>query len=626
MQKVILLGLDGAVPFIIEEYLSRGELRNFARIREKGVMGKMLPFPSAVTPGNWAAIATGSYPGTNGISDFAVHIPGNPFTDWVNAFLSDTCQAQFLWDHLSNMGYKSATISFPGSYPRNSENHLSIGDYGQPAENSPQYMAAPARCFVAGELKPVGPYHWKEYEEAELKSPSSWGNLPDDYTALKELVIEVRATNEGRQGNYLLYLLMVKHRGEEKVIISPARDFAKRIDEIGKNVWSRWIEKDFLFEGKKKKCVFRFRAGEISGREGKLLLYLSPVCLKEGFSRPEDISTSLARKFGPYCDILNISKLLMGWLDAEGIIEELREQGVWQAKAAVELLSKEEVKVVFSKWHAFDKFYHFFFHKIDPVSPLFNREEYKYYEKIHSALLKIADEMVGIVLDNMDKETTLFVVSDHGLLPSRKFVWVNNLLAKHGLLKVKKDGSGKLVIDFSQTKAVMHPYVQLWVNLKGRDPEGIVEPGEEYEKVRDEVIKLLRELRDPETGRFVFAEVFRVEDGGYYGLWGERDGDIRFFTNPGYSVYRSKEVTEDLKLITPAVGPYTGDHGSCRPTTRFGRGSEIAFFSAVGAGIKPMGEIQRPVFPCDLVPTISHLLKIEPPCHSEGAILREILL
>ncbi len=47
MKKVILLGLDGTVPFIIEEYLSRGELKNFARMKEKGVMGHMLPFPSA---------------------------------------------------------------------------------------------------------------------------------------------------------------------------------------------------------------------------------------------------------------------------------------------------------------------------------------------------------------------------------------------------------------------------------------------------------------------------------------------------------------------------------------------------------------------------------------------------
>ena len=181
------------------------------------------------------------------------------------------------------------------------------------------------------------------------------------------------------------------------------------------------------------------------------------------------------------------------------------------------------------------------------------------------------------------------------------------------------------IIDFKKTKALMYPFVGIWVNLEGRDPQGIVKPGKEYEQVRDEVIQLLKDVRDPEMGISVFADVFRIEDGGPYGLWGEADGDIRFFTNPGYTVYRSNFVTHELKIITSIGDGFTGDHGSCRPSARIGRGSEAAVFSCAGSGIKPTGMLKRPVFPTDIVPTICKLLGIDPPATSEGSILWNLL-
>ena len=119
--------------------------------------------------------------------------------------------------------------------------------------------------------------------------------------------------------------------------------------------------------------------------------------------------------------------------------------------------------------------------------------------------------------------------------------------------------------------------------------------------------------------------MFKIEDGGFYGLWGERDADIRFFTNPGYTLYRSNFITKGLDILTPAVDFYSGDHGSCRPTARYGRGSETALFSCIGSGIKARGKMKRPVLPCDIVPTICKLLQIDPPVTSEGSIINEVL-
>jgi len=149
MKKFIVLGLDGAVPGIIDQYVRKGLLLNFKRLAEEGTYGTNLPFTSAVTPGNWAAIASGAYPGTVGISDFCVHVPGDPLDDFNMVFDSDWCFAEMMWDSLSRQGFKTATINYPGGRPRKSEGHTSIGDNGVPGENSHEYMLAPARLFVS---------------------------------------------------------------------------------------------------------------------------------------------------------------------------------------------------------------------------------------------------------------------------------------------------------------------------------------------------------------------------------------------------------------------------------------------------------------------------------------------
>ena len=150
----ILLGLDGAVPYILEEGLDAGSLPNFRRLLERGVYAHNIPFTSAVTPGNWAAIGSGARPAALGISDFHVHVPGEPLDQWHGCFDREWCLAEPLWESLSRQGKRCATISFPSGYPRSGEHHLAIGDNGAPYENSPFYNVAPARLLVGCQIIP----------------------------------------------------------------------------------------------------------------------------------------------------------------------------------------------------------------------------------------------------------------------------------------------------------------------------------------------------------------------------------------------------------------------------------------------------------------------------------------
>jgi len=620
MIRSIVLGLDGAVPYTMFEGARSGRLPNLARLMARGAHALALPFPAAVTPGNWASIATGARPVTHGISDFTLHIPGQPFTDHVEAFDPAVCEAEFMWDALSRQGHRCATISYPGALPRRSDGHLAIGNRGMPGENCAFWTAARAGAYAAGVVLD-GPYGWREQTDLATTKPDAWAGLPAGYVPRAQAALRFAAANAGWSGALDALALLASAPDGDRLVIAPRADYASRLADMRADEWSDRITAAFARDGRPVEVHFRLRPRIVDAPNGRFALYATAIYPTAEFSDPPEAGASLARTLGPYRDTLELSRFLTGWVDGDALLDIFREQGLWQARAALELV-RDGAAAVFSKWHAFDKFYHFFFHAIDPTSPLHDLAHFEHFERVHQGIQAIADEMIGIVLDGMDDETVLVAVSDHGQTPSVRQASVNNYLRREGFLAAEIE-DGKAVIDWSRTRAVMHPFTQVWVNLKGRDPQGAVEPAD-YEAVRRQVIEVLRRWRD-DDGRRVMAQVFTIEEGAFYGLGHPRDGDIRYFTMPGVSVYRNVAVTPEGALVQPAQGPYTGDHGSSHPATRFGRGSETAMFAIAGPGIAEGRARRAPVLLCDIAPTLAHLMGVEPPAHCDGAVMRDLL-
>lgn len=633
MRKFILLGLDGACPDIIDKAIADGLMPNFQSLRECGCWADNIPFPSAVTPGNWTCIATGSKPRTNGISDFTVHAPGEPLDEAHEAFTKGNSRAQFVWDAYSERGLRCATISYPGSLPQTAPLHLSIGNDGSPTENSRPYTIAPSRAIVAGPVDPVGPYGWNEHERVVLE-PVAPGAGPAGFAATHRASFSIGALNPGFSGAYPVELYLGQRDGQAAASLVDGGTACR----LSLNEWSPFVGKTFACHrqhlGQWHSCAagvdtvigrYRVRLTKWDPTIGTLLLYITPVYPASCFASDPELGELLDARHGPYSDNLPISRLLMGWLDDAGFYDEFRAQGVWQAQAALALVNELDYAGVLTKWHAFDKFYHFYMHRIDPAAPGFVPDQCQYYEELHRMLLCIADEMVGIVRQGLREDTSLVVVSDHGLMASRRCAWVNRFLAQHGYICFAPDAAGHPRVDWQRTRAYVSAFLLLNVNLKGRDPHGIVEPGTEYECLKQELIDLLRSWKDPQTGRHVMTDVFDpVKDGAFYGLGSDLDGDIRYFTAPGTTLFRSTAAHGD-EALTDVAGPYLGDHGSCRPTTRFGIGGEPGIFYAAGRGFRPTGRRAAPVFPCDIMPTLLHVAGQAPLRDQEGAVLHDLL-
>ena len=293
----------------------------------------------------------------------------------------------------------------------------------------------------------------------------------------------------------------------------------------------------------------------------------------------------------------------------------------------------------------------------DPRHPL-----YRENRQVTGAFLKnyqLIDRYLGEILEGGGEQTLLFVISDHGFNYIEKQFFVNNWLLEEGFLSLKKNPrtfikkalfkmgivpmkihkiSASLGIDLSKRLAKnrekLFSGLNQWtlsfedvdwkrsaaysmgnmgfinVNLKGREPQGMIEPGRGYEKVLDEISERLSLLKDTKTGAPLVTRILRNKDI-CWGPWTSSGPDL-FMVIKEYAYYPrgdyvfvSNHVVDDLWLVS---GSHR-DHGiflSWGPGIR--KGYKIA-----GANIM------------DVAPTLLGLLGSRIPVDMDGRCLTEIL-
>ena len=333
-----------------------------------------------------------------------------------------------------------------------------------------------------------------------------------------------------------------------------------------------------------------------------------------------------------------------------------------RARAAQYLMSRETFDLFALVFTATDLAAHAFWAAMegDPTAdPRFRDTIQAVYRRVDTALAEL--------LAGLDDDTTVMVMSDHGTGRFKKGVLLNAWLAEMGLLQPRDVGhidwrslSGRLLqgavrsyrrvlssglrawargrfgqyltaakgrlesslttqpINWSQTRAyALGAGGNIFINLCGREPEGIVAPGRDYESVRQEIIAGLEELRDPETGELVVARVHRREDiyqGPYldrapdlvvewhdYGYWG------RDRVNPTSRQLFQVEDTFEFSSL-----PLSGSHRL------------DGILIAHGASVRAGARIEDACI-TDLAPTTLHCRGQPAPAFKDGRVLTEML-
>ncbi len=635
-KKVVLIGIDSILPSFVERFVQEEKLPHIKKLIEEGTFMKALPSLPTLTSTNWTTIATGAEPIVHGVSDYSAHYPGEPLNKFHSGFSSRYCQAEQIWITAAKAGLKSILIDYPLSLPlKIKENIIHVGEWGEPSKSL--FELSEQGCFCN--------YSLPSARIIKVKRAEGWkGNIHSHRPPLEaELLLNTRRRKivleeddleimeeikKDKKLSHIYHMLILDPTGEgyNEVIITKEKLLNTQIARLKIGEWSPWIYEKFTIEGEKIKGVFRFKLLELDREGRRVKLYISQIYPTTGFTYPPELSEELIENIGPYqSHSFEMTPVREGQMDFQTYMEESAYQANWYGQTAAYLMEKEDWSLLLLKWHGPDHFKHLYWGEIDPATVNYDTSRAKEGWRKMALEYQLCDELVAHILKAVDKNTLVFLVSDHGQIGYRDTVWINTQLARKGLLRFKKGGG----IEWAETKAFACGFIYVYVNLKNRDPQGIVEPGEEYEKVRDEVINALLDIKDPETGARPILFALRREDAIPLGVGGERAGDIVYCMNVGYVNSAIEKMTRRVvEKETPFVdapwGLSSGIHGNHHSTAKYSIGALEAVVIASGPGIKTGYRKKQFIHLKDIAPTISYILGISPPRDSQGSILRDI--
>ncbi|MCD6562730.1 MAG: alkaline phosphatase family protein [Thermoproteales archaeon] len=228
------------------------------------------------------------------------------------------------------------------------------------------------------------------------------------------------------------------------------------------------------------------------------------------YTFPITLKRTLEKNFGKYIfDVVYRSE------DKDRIVEELWKMTIQHFKIYSYLASKDWWTLMMFVEIGTDRVHHAFWGYMD-------KEHHKYtpgnkYEKIIEEYYKLVDEKIGELLKNVPKDTVISIVSDHGAKRMKGAFVINQWMIKEGYMKLQKSvGQGTELkdapVDWKNTLAWGWGgyYARIFLNVKGREPYGIIEP-EDYEHYRDELKEKIQRIRGP-NGEEWKTKVYRPEE------------------------------------------------------------------------------------------------------------------
>ena len=447
--------------------------------------------------------------------------------------------------------------------------------------------------------------HKVDESHSPIKDAVGWVNAPEgakEFTMLlsKGMVRRPALILRNEEGNYDRVALY-KNKKE-------AEPFA--VLELGK--YTRCIFDEAIVGDKKYPQVYRdMKLLRLDPEATSLIIWVSPATdsTNDSVWHPKRLFKEVVENVGytvPTCNMGDQNAMFI----TECMLENWDMNLEWQSAAIHHLIEKENLDIVFSHFHNIDLEEHMFIRNCAERS--FNRNPVEVAEGWLRDVYIQTDRYIGKFLHFLDEGWTMIIFSDHAQVASKHSIpmlldaggTTIPLMEQMGYLTPIRDENGNVTgIDWSKTKAVIQREGHLYINLKGRDPEGIVEPEDKYE-LEEQIMTDLYKLTSPETGHRIVALALRNKDAVLLGQGGPHAGDIMVWHAEGYNY----------------------DHEDCLSTTLGECDTSVSpFFYAAGKGIKEGFTTSRIIREIDFAPTVAVLGGVRMPANCEGAPVYQIL-
>ena len=645
-KKILFLGVDAAMPDLLKKFVAEGAMPNTAKLMEKGIFSRLETVYPPLTAAAWTAIVSGAGAGTSGVPSLMVKHLGDELDHWHSSFNRHEVLCETLWDVAKKIGKKVALINWPVTFPlggvSEKDGYQIAGSLNPPFRYffMPLWDVASSACFSNKKLR-CNQIPGRAVQTESVPA-EGWANLPESKKPCLEFEITVPpAYVEGHKMFVLVYAR--GNDGYDRMIISKTKDASKAITDIGMGEYGPWITLHFKARDRARDGRFRFQILELS-KDGKdFKLYQSAINPADSYTVPVSLTKEIEAAAGAYMEVDDPWAYMDGWMDADLFLEQLGLHADWWGDATKYILDNKDCDMVFTWVGTADHIKHVLYSGIEPTARVFDKDKEEFCWHMIRETYRQVDNNIGKILANVDHENTyVIMISDHGMTHLDWSPYLKEHFSRAGLLEyvldLTHDDPSNLTINWKNTKC--HPlepcHVHVFINLKGRDPQGIVEP-EDYEKVQEEIIKALYNMRRPETGDLVVALAIKKQEAGTLGIQEgpgyDRIGDVLFSWKPGYMshpfIYRSeiqyrdgtKRIIANPELFEAAqLGrTFTGVHLALPSVP-----SMHACMVLSGPGVSQY-ERKFPAKIIDVTPTLCQLLDIPVPKDAEGSVLYDVL-
>ena len=572
-RRVVVLGLDGLDPRIVQALMDQGRAPNFKKLASTGSFRKLGTTMPALSPVAWSTFITGTDPGSHTIADFVMRDPitYQPyFSIWETRPPDRTISiGNFelgmggpgvvnkrvgvpFWTYLTDAGIPSTVIKIPTNFPVDDTATRAVSGMGTPdvADSLGRFNYYTTDAIEVYPGITGGLVHHVELlggrVEAQLAGPDNF--LRRDRAELRvPFTIDVDPANDAVlldvQGNRILL-----QQGEYSDWVRVRFDVAS------------WLL------GISGICRFYLKQAH-----PHLKLYVTPINIDPAeqampVTFPAEVGSDIASEIGPFW-----TKGLPS--DTRALDSRVIEDEGYVKQA--ELILEDRLRLFEHEWERFreglfffyvsstDQDAHMLWRNMDKTHPMHGASDVRFSGYIHH-LYEEMDKLLGRVLPAADDDTLIVVCSDHGFAPFSRQFHLNSWLREEGYLALRAEAASKETasledVDWSKTAAYGIGFNGLYMNRVGREGQGILGDAE-ADQVSRRIANELEAIVDSETGERPVHRVYHRNEV-YSGEFTREMPELLVGYTPGYRSSSDSVMggsgTEILNLNPLA---WAGDH------------------------------------------------------------------
>ncbi len=598
IKRLVILGLDGMEPSLAERFMAEDKMPNLARLKKFGSYQLLGTTTPPLSPVAWSSFLTGVNPGKHNIYDFlnadrrnylpylsSVEILPPARTLKVGGYTIPLSKPSLrlmrkgkpFWNTLGEHGIFTSVIRVPITWPPEKCRGVVLSAMCVPDLRGTQGLFSFFSTRPNDEGERTGGEQIQVRREGRVIRSDLVG--PDNPIRLGAGAMKVP-----------LKVTIHDDRAARKTDAAATLQIAGESHPLRLNEYTPWIT--VKFKAAPTVTVSGICRFMLVSVEPEFELYAMPINLDPEkpampISHPAAYSTYLAKRFGPYAT-LGLAEdtwvLNEGLVDDDAFLKQCISIDAEREQQFFDALEKTNRGLCVCVFDGTDRIQHMFWRYLEkdhPAHPANLRKDYKptAHERAIEDLYVRMDRLVGRTLESLygkpegdgndlarigQSETMLMVISDHGFNPFRRGIDLNAWLIGNGYLTLKpgaKHGEKYLKgVDWSKTRAYALGLAGMFLNLRDREAQGIVEPGEEARKLKQEIIAKLSGLKDPKSNEVAIRRVFD-KDSAYNGPFKDAAPDLVIGYNRGYRVDWDTaigKITRDV--FHDNTKAWSGDH------------------------------------------------------------------